>query len=258
MKKETAVTVDAVRELMNSFPGITEGTSWGTPAFRVRTKLLARMHDDGESLVLSCADRDPLIKAHPKTFYVTKHYLNYPLVLVRLASVKRQMLRDLIEQVWRASASARLIKQFESGTYKPPRRVVRPKTENPVISPQLRLQQLARVRKICLALPEAEEKEAWGAPTFRVKGKLFAMFVNNHHGDGRIALWLNAAPGVQAMLVAADPEKFFVPPYVGKGGWIGVHLNKNNDDEVRSHVREAYRMIAPPKLLAQLGETART
>src|SRR4051812_21545424 len=84
---------------------------------------------------------------------------------------------------------------------------------------------LALVRKICLGLPDIEEKVAWGEPTWRVHGKLFAMFSNNHHGDGRIAVWCNAPPGAQQDLVAADPKHFFVPPYVGVGGWIGINLN---------------------------------
>ncbi len=111
---------------------------------------------------------------------------------------------------------------------------------------------LARTRRICLALPEATEKEAWGAPTFRVRDKLFAYYVNNHHSDGRIALWLKAPPGVQAQLVAADPEHFFVPPYVGPSGWIGVHLDRSDDATVTNCVREAYRLVAPKKLLALL------
>ncbi len=112
---------------------------------------------------------------------------------------------------------------------------------------------LERVRRICLALPEATEKLAWGAPTFRVKNKLFAMYHNNHHGDGRVAAWLHAPPGVQAMLAQSKPERFFVPPYVGPSGWIGVHLDRCRDDELELHVREAYRVVAPKKLLAVLG-----
>jgi predicted DNA-binding protein (MmcQ/YjbR family) len=84
---------------------------------------------------------------------------------------------------------------------------------------------LALVRKICLGLPDTEEKIAWSEPTWRVHGTLFAMFSNNHHGDGRIAVWANAPMGAQQDLVAADPEHFFVPPYVGVGGWIGINLN---------------------------------
>jgi len=71
---------------------------------------------------------------------------------------------------------------------------------------------LKRVREICLSLPETTEKEAWSAPTFRVKKKMFAMFLNQHHGDGRVALWLDAPPGDQELLVAADPVRFFVTP----------------------------------------------
>jgi predicted DNA-binding protein (MmcQ/YjbR family) len=84
---------------------------------------------------------------------------------------------------------------------------------------------LALVRKTCLGMPDTEEKIAWGEATWRVHGKLFAMFSNNHHGDGRIAVWCNAPSGAQQDLVAADPEHFFVPPYVGVGGWIGINLN---------------------------------
>lgn len=112
--------------------------------------------------------------------------------------------------------------------------------------------QLARVRRICLALPEATEKEAWGAPTFRVRKKMFAMYVNNHHNDGRIALWLKAPPGAQGQLVASAPDRFFVPPYVGTQGWIGLHLNQNDDAAVENCVREAYRLVAPKKLQALL------
>src|SRR5215210_1426780 len=85
---------------------------------------------------------------------------------------------------------------------------------------------LEKVRSLCLALPETEEKLAWGAPTFRVRGRLFVMFADNHHGDGRIAIWCNAPEGAQKDLVAADPKHFFVPPYVGVGGWIGVRVDQ--------------------------------
>ncbi len=84
---------------------------------------------------------------------------------------------------------------------------------------------LARVRRVCLSLPETTEKVAWGAPTFRVCDRIFVTFSNNHHGDGRLAITCNAPEGVQDALVAADPVNFFVPPYVGKGGWLGVRLD---------------------------------
>ena len=112
---------------------------------------------------------------------------------------------------------------------------------------------LARFRKTCLALPGAHEKLAWGAPTFRVKNKLFAHYRNNHHGDGRVAAWLKSVPDQQMDLVESDPDRFFVPPYVGPSGWIGVRLDKRADWAVVSDlVEEAYRMTAPKRLLVEL------
>ena len=117
---------------------------------------------------------------------------------------------------------------------------------------------LLRLRKICLALPEAHEVEAWGEPTFRVKNKLFAMFAgaDNHHGRGRDSVWCKAAPGNQELMIGAAPERFFKPPYVGPSGWIGVYLDKATDwSEVAELLRDAYRLTAPKKVLAQLDAT---
>jgi hypothetical protein len=108
-----------------------------------------------------------------------------------------------------------------------------------------------RLRAICLALPEAEEKEAWGDPTFRVRGKIFAM---EKRGDGRISLWCKAPPGSQMVLVGADPTRFFVPPYVGHKGWVGVRLDSEPDwNEVEAQIRRSYRLIAPKRLGATIG-----
>lgn len=111
---------------------------------------------------------------------------------------------------------------------------------------------LERVRRICLALPEAFEQEAWGEPTFRVKKKLFAMYAaaGNHHGAGREALWCNAPLGVQEMLVRSAPDVYFVPPYVGPKGWIGIVLDQVSDADLEAQVVQSYCMIAPKKLQA--------
>src|SRR3712207_4496404 len=82
---------------------------------------------------------------------------------------------------------------------------------------------LQRVRRLCLALPEAEERLSHGAPTFFVRGKrAFVSYMDNHHGDGRLALWCNAPPGLQQSLLEEDARRFFVPAYVGVRGWVGV------------------------------------
>jgi len=111
---------------------------------------------------------------------------------------------------------------------------------------------LDRVRRICLALPEATEQVAWGEPTWRVRKRLFAMYANDHHGDGRVALWCNAPLGVQEHLVSGAPQTYFVPPYVGVKGWIGIVLDRVDDGELRELVAQSYAMVAPRKLLAQM------
>ena len=113
---------------------------------------------------------------------------------------------------------------------------------------------LDRVRQLCLALPETTERLSHGAPTFFVRDKkTFVTFVDNHHGDGRLAIWCHAPLGMQEMLVEQNPERFFVPPYVGHRGWVGVRLERNADwDEVADLIEDAYRMVAPKRLVAQL------
>ena len=110
---------------------------------------------------------------------------------------------------------------------------------------------ITRLRKLCLALPEAHEVEAWGEPTFRVRNKMFATYAapNNHHGAGRPAVWCKAAPGNQELMVRDAPERFFVPPYVGKSGWVGVWLDGDVDwAELAELLRDSYRLVAPRKL----------
>jgi hypothetical protein len=110
---------------------------------------------------------------------------------------------------------------------------------------------LERIRAICRALPETSERLSHGAPTFFVRGKrAFVMALTNHHGDGRFAIWCAAPDGFQAMLVEADPERFFVPPYVGHRGWLGVRLDRELDwDELAGIVEDAFATVAPPKLV---------
>ena len=138
-------------------------------------------------------------------------------------------------------------------------RPVRPRPEPPMRHPVKILsgaeakRQLERVRAICLALPGATEKIAWGAPTFRAP-KIFAMFEDHHHGVDHIALWCHAPKGSQEILVASEPQRFFRPPYVGPAGWVGVILPNIDDERLSSIVRDAYRMVAPKKLRASLED----
>ncbi|WP_030171769.1 MmcQ/YjbR family DNA-binding protein [Spirillospora albida] len=109
---------------------------------------------------------------------------------------------------------------------------------------------IGRLRDICLSLPEAVEKPFGGhtAPSFRIRDKLFAMT-----GEDGTALWFKGGPGVQDALVAEDPERFFVPPYVGSKGWVGARLDVEQDwDELTELIEDSYRLIAPKRLAALL------
>lgn len=109
---------------------------------------------------------------------------------------------------------------------------------------------IARLRRICLALPEAEEIETWEHPTFRVRGRIFALVQPT---DERPAVWLKAPPGSQEVLVGADPARFFRPPYLGHKGWVGLWLDGRVDwEEVGMLVRRSFSLIAPKRLAAKL------
>ena len=109
---------------------------------------------------------------------------------------------------------------------------------------------LDRFRDLCLALPQATEKEAWGDPTFRVRDRIFAMVKT---GDGRLSVWCKAPEGAQEMLIEADPARFFRPPYVGHKGWIGIRLDDGPDwEEIAARVKSSFRLTAPKRVAALL------
>jgi hypothetical protein len=109
-----------------------------------------------------------------------------------------------------------------------------------------------RLRRLCLALPETTERVSHGEPTWFVRDKTFVTLADHHHDD-RFGFWCAAPPGTQEALVAADPERFFRPPYVGHRGWLGVYLDVDVDwDEIAEIVADAYRTVAPKRLVARL------
>jgi hypothetical protein len=123
-----------------------------------------------------------------------------------------------------------------------------------MVGPAERELTLQRLREVCLGLPETSERLSHGAPTFFVREKrAFLMVLTDHHGDSRFAIWCAAADGMQAMLVEADPDKFFVPPYVGHRGWLGVRLDRGLAwDELAGIAEDAYAEVAPAKLVERV------
>ena len=117
---------------------------------------------------------------------------------------------------------------------------------------------LDQLRALCLGLPGATEKLSHGSPTWFVR-KVFVTYVDDHHGDGILGFWCAAPPGVQEELIAAAPERFFRPPYVGHRGWLGVRLDGDVDwAEIGEIVTDAYRCVAPKKLIAELESRTST
>jgi len=113
------------------------------------------------------------------------------------------------------------------------------------VDPSKAEEHLRRVRQICSTLPDTTEKLSHGEPTFFAGKKVYVMFSNNHHDDGHVAIWIPAAPNLQEMLIHTSPEKYYKPPYVGVRGWIAIELDRVSDEELTSHILEAWRLIAP-------------
>lgn len=116
-----------------------------------------------------------------------------------------------------------------------------------------------RIRSCCLSFPGTNERISHGAPSFFIHNKLaFAQYRVNHHGDGKIALWCYAPAGVQSMLTESEPDVYFVPPYVGHLGWIGMRLDRGVDfAEIEGVLGDAYMNRAPKKYREQRAELNR-
>jgi phosphoribosylglycinamide formyltransferase-1 len=114
---------------------------------------------------------------------------------------------------------------------------------------------LAQLTRICLALPETTRAPFGQHAKFLVRAKSFGYFLDDHHGDGRVAFACKAAPGVNRDLVAADPGRFYLPAYMGHQGWVGLRLDRGDIDwdEVTAFAHDSYRLIAPKRLAARVA-----
>lgn len=117
--------------------------------------------------------------------------------------------------------------------------------------------QVERLRRVCLSIAGTVEKISHGEPTFFTPRRVFAMFANNHHNDGHVAVWLPAGPGVQDAVIEEEPHIFFRPPYVGSAGWIGVEMARIDDDRLGSLIREAFHVTAAKDPAGRPGKSTK-
>jgi hypothetical protein len=125
--------------------------------------------------------------------------------------------------------------------------VNKPAYPPPAYTRALAAAQLAKVRAFIAKLPDTVERPSHGSPAFLIRGKhAFAYFLDNHHGDGRLALWCAAPEGAQAMLIDSAPDHYFRPPYVGHKGWVGIHLDRRTPwREIKAVLEAAHQLRAP-------------
>jgi hypothetical protein len=247
---------ERVRQIALGFPAAEEKLSHGAPSFHVRGKHFLTFvddhHGDGHIAVWCKSTPDEqrrLVKSNPARFYVppyvgVKGWLG---VNVDDKNADWIELQILVEEGWRSVAPPRVLRGED---------VPAPKTEAPPVArvktdAKAAREALERLTKIALALPEAECEREGRHATFRVRKKVFAYFLDNHHGDGFIAACVKGDKREHARLIAKEPGRFFLPAYVGPRGYLGIRLDTKRVDwkELTARVGAAYRSVAPKRLL---------
>ena len=257
------VSLEEAVNMVTALPNVTEGTRWGRRTWSVGKhgvawerplskadlkRLGGQPPPEGPILALTVEDlgaKESILTAAPKGIFTIAHFDGYPAILVQLEFVEKTSLHELIEEAWLASVSPSRADEYLAAK--------RPSTTAVSAEP------LDRLRAICFALPEVTERLSHGEPTFFVQAKkTFVMTVDDHHGDGNRGFWCAAPPGAQIELVAQDPLRFFVPPYVGGRGWVGVRFDDPGTDwsEIAELVDQAYRCVAPKKLVSALSSVS--
>lgn len=243
--------LDDVRRMALALPGAEEGTWFGLPTFRVRSKFFAGMAKDGASLVLRCDgyERKHLMEAEPDVYFVTDHYRGDPYVLVRLRAIGPDALRERIEESWRMAAPKRLVAELEAAAA--PADPVRParagfrsvaarfSDEGPMNADE--------VRRMALAFPGVEEDRSGGTTSFRVRRTLFARL-----RDGGETLVLKCNLFERKYLLEDFPDVFYLGENYRDYPFVYVRAAAVTPELLRERMEAAYRMIAPKKLVAEL------
>ena len=253
-KTATDTAYERVREICLGFPAAEEKLSHGAPSFHVRGKMFLTFvddhHGDGRVAVWCKSTLDEqrrLVASDPARFYVppyvgVKGWLG---VNVGGADADWIELAILVEEGWRSVAPQRVLR----GEDLPPPKPIPPPSPRVTTDAKVAREALARLEAICLALPEAESEREARHATFRAKKKVFAYFLDNHHGDGIIGVCVKGDKRANAALVRDEPKRFFMPAYIGARGWVGVRLDTKRVDwkDVAKRVEASYRAAAPKK-----------
>jgi hypothetical protein len=251
-KTPSDAAYERVREICLGFPAAGEKLSHGAPSFHVRGKMFLTFvddhHGDGRLAVWCKSTPDEqrrLVASDPSRFYVppyvgVKGWLG---VRVEAANADWIELAILVEEGWRSVAPARVLR----GEGLAPAKPIPPPSPRVTTDAKVAKDALARLTTICLALPEAVAEQEGRHGTFRVRKKVFAYFLDNHHGDGIVAACVKGNKRANAALVKGEPGRFFVPAYIGARGWVGVRLDTRRVDwnDVARRVEASYGTVAP-------------
>jgi hypothetical protein len=248
------VAYDRVRDIALRFPSADEKLSHGCPSFHVRGKMFLMFVGEsyGRGVAVWCKatleEQRDRVASDPERFFVppyvgVKGWIGIDVDPARADWID---LSILVEDAWRSVAPPRVLR----GEVEPPRARPAPVTRVTTDAKVAR-DALARLKKVCLALPEAECEVESKHATFRVRKKVFAYFLDNHHGDGAIAVCVRGEKRENARAIAAEPKRFYLPQYIGPRGYLGVRLDAKRVDwkDVAERITASYRSVAPKRLL---------
>jgi hypothetical protein len=246
------VAYEHVRRIALGFPGAEEKLSHGTPAFHVRGKMFLTFVDDHHGdghLAVWCKstleEQRRLVASSPERFYVPPYVGVKGWVGVNIDETRADWveLAMLVEEAWASVAPPRVLR----GEGLPKAKQLAPPPARATTDPKVARDALARLTKICLAMGGVEQEREGRHATFRVRKKVFAYFLDNHHGDGAITACLKGDKREHTRIVAREPQRYVLPAYIGSRGYLGVRLDCKDVDweDIARRVAEAYERVVP-------------
>ncbi len=246
------ITEARLKKIALSFPGANESSSYGQPAFKIEKTFFTRLRREDDSIVLivdSIDERDMMLEADPKTFFITDHYKNHPTVLVRIARIDAETLRAMLERRWRAIAPKKAMKGPPPSAA-PPCKTAKPKRK----AWRMALTK-AQARKIALSFPGAYEKSSYGDPAIFVGKTLFTQ-VGSHKREA--IMLLTQTLEERDHLVAADPDTFYITDHFKNYKGLLAHIGKLDAKTFRALLERRWRATAPKAPIKKInGKTAK-